>query len=246
MYAMTPWVQRILIANVVMFFVTATSPGLFRDLAFYPPIAYLRPWTVVTYMFLHAGFGHLFFNMLGVFFFGPRLELKIGASAFLRLYFLAGIGGALFQAAFATAAPMVGASGAVYAVLVGFAYYYPRETILLFPIPIPVQAWLLVSAYVVMSLYQGITSSGSGVAHFAHLGGAAVGFAFLKKMATPSTNAGFVGERVAVARWKGISVESLHELNREEVRRLLEKVSAGGPASLTQAERQFLDRMASS
>jgi membrane associated rhomboid family serine protease len=261
MYAMTPWVQRILIANVVMFFVTATSPGLFRDLAFYPPIAYLRPWTVVTYMFLHAGFGHLFFNMLGVFFFGPRLELKIGASAFLRLYFLAGIGGALFQAAFATAAPMVGASGAVYAVLVGFAYYYPRETILLFPIPIPVQAWLLVSAYVVMSLYQGITSSGSGVAHFAHLGGAAVGFAFLrwwewrrgagkrdfqKKMATPSTNTGFVGERVAVARWKGISVESLHELNREEVRRLLEKVSAGGPASLTQAERQFLDRMASS
>jgi membrane associated rhomboid family serine protease len=239
MYAMTPWVQRILIANVAMFFITATSPGLFRDLAFYPPIAYLRPWTVVTYMFLHAGFGHLFFNMLGLFFFGPRLELKIGGSAFLRLYFLAGIGGALFQ---------------------GFAYYYPRETILLFPIPIPIQAWLLVSLYVVMSLYEGITGSGSGVAHFAHLGGAVVGFAFLKwwewrrgsakrdfqrQMATPSTNASFVGERIAVARWKGISIESLHELNREEVRRLLDKVNATGAASLSTAERQFLDRMAS-
>jgi membrane associated rhomboid family serine protease len=260
MYAMTPWVQRILIANVAMFLITATSPGLFRDLAFYPPIAYLRPWTVVTYMFLHAGFGHLFFNMLGLFFFGPRLELKIGGSAFLRLYFLAGIGGALFQTAFATAAPMVGASGAVYAVLVGFAYYYPRETILLFPIPIPIQAWLLVSLYVVMSLYEGITGSGSGVAHFAHLGGAVVGFAFLKwwewrrgsakrdfqrQMATPSTNASFVGERIAVARWKGISIESLHELNREEVRRLLDKVNATGAASLSTAERQFLDRMAS-
>jgi membrane associated rhomboid family serine protease len=260
MYAMTPWVQRILIANVLMFFVTATSPGLFRDLAFYPPIAYLRPWTVVTYMFLHAGFGHLFFNMLGIFFFGPRLEMRIGGSSFVRLYFLAGIGGALFQTAFATAAPMVGASGAVYAVLVGFAYYYPRETILLFPIPIPIQAWLLVSGYVVLSLYEGITSTGSGVAHFAHLGGAAVGFGYLKwsewrrgsakrdfqrKMATPSANSGLVGERVTVARWKGISLESLHELNRDEVRRLLEKVSTGGVGSLTQAEREFLDRMAS-
>jgi membrane associated rhomboid family serine protease len=260
MYAMTPWVQRILIANVLMFFVTATSPGLFRDLAFYPPIAYLRPWTVVTYMFLHAGFGHLFFNMLGIFFFGPRLEMRIGGSSFVRLYFLAGIGGALFQTAFATAAPMVGASGAVYAVLVGFAYYYPRETILLFPIPIPIQAWLLVSLYVVMSLYEGITGSGSGVAHFAHLGGAVVGFAFLKwwewrrgsakrdfqrQMATPSTNARLRTARRVGPCSVGQLADSLHELNRDEVRRLLEKVSTGGVGSLTQAEREFLDRMAS-
>jgi len=260
MYAMTPWVQRILIANVVMFFVTSTSPGLARDLMFYPPIALMRPWTVVTYMFLHAGFGHLFFNMLGLFFFGPRLEARIGGSAFLRLYFLAGIGGALFQTAFATAAPMVGASGAVYAVLVGFAYFYPRETILLFPIPIPIQAWLLVTGYVVMSLYQGITGSGSGVAHFAHLGGAAVGFTFLKwwewrrgagkrdfqsKMSSKGSGKGFVGERVAMARWKGISVESLHELNRDEVTRLLDKVNKDGAGSLTPAESSFLDRMAS-
>jgi membrane associated rhomboid family serine protease len=260
MYAMTPWVQRILIANVVMYFVTSSSPGLARDLMFYPPIAFTRPWTLVTYMFLHAGFSHLFFNMIGLFFFGPRLEARIGGSAFLRLYFLAGIGGALFQAAFATAAPMVGASGAVYAVLVGFAYFYPRETILLFPIPIPIQAWLLVTGYVVISLYQGITGSGSGVAHFAHLGGAAVGFAFLKwwewrrgagkrdfqKKMSPQPSGGgggFVSERAALARWRGISVEALHELNRDEVRRLLEKVNTLGAGSLTDAERSFLDRM---
>lgn len=260
MYAMTPWVQRILIANVVMFFVTATSPGLARDLTFYPPVALYRPWTLVTYMFLHAGFSHLFFNMLGLFFFGPKLEAKIGGRNFLWLYFLSGIGGALFQTAFATAAPMVGASGAVYAVLVGFAYYYPRDTILLFPIPIPVQAWLLVSIYVVMSLYQGISGTSAGVAHFAHLGGAVVGFLFLKwaewrrgaakrefqRRLAPNGNnsSGFVGERVAMARWKGISVESLHELNREEVQRLLDKVKSGGPGSLSASERQFLDRMA--
>lgn len=259
MFPMTPWVTRILIANVAVFFVTLTSQGFYQDLAFYPPVALYRPWTVVTYMFLHADFGHLFFNMLGVFFFGPRLEMKLGGATFLRFYILAGIGGALFQAIFATAAPMVGASGAVYAVLVGFAYYWPRETILLFPIPIPIQAWILVSVYVVMSIFNGITGTASGVAHFAHLGGAVVGFGFLKwwewrrgsskrsfqsKLKPERSRPGFVGDRTAMARWKGISVDSLHELNREEVQRLLAKVQAGGPSSLSSSEREFLDRMA--
>lgn len=259
MFPMTPWVLRILIANAVVFVVIQTSPGLYRDLAFIPQVALFRPWTVVTYMFLHANFGHVFFNMLGVFFFGPRLEMKLGGSAFVRFYLLSGIGGALFQTVFATAAPMVGASAGVYAVLVGFAYYWPRETILLFPIPIPIQAWILVSAFVVMSIYSGVTGSAAGVAHFAHLGGAVVGFLFLKwwewrrgtstrsfqKKAKPEkTSRGFVGDRTAMARWKGISVESLHELNREEVQRLLQKVQASGPSALTASEREFLDRMA--
>jgi len=259
MYAMTPWVLRILIANLAVFVVIQTSPGLYRDLAFFPPVALYRPWTVVSYMFLHADFGHLFFNMLGLFFFGPRLEAKLGGTIFLRFYLMAGIGGAVFQALFATAAPMVGASGAVYAVLVGFAYYYPRETILLFPIPIPIQAWVLVTAYVVLSLFNGVTGGQAGIAHFAHLGGAAVGFAFLKvwewrrgsrkrsfqaQMRPEKAGGGFVGDRMSVARWKGIAVDSLHELNREEVRRLLTKVTADGPRSLTDSEREFLDRMA--
>lgn len=258
-FRMTPWVQRILIANFAVFLVIQTSPGLYRDLAYYPPVAIFRPWTVVSYMFLHADFGHVFFNMLGVFFFGPRLEEKLGGSAFLRFYILSGIGGALFQTVFATAAPMVGASGAVYAIIVGFAYFWPRETIVLFPIPIPVQAWIIATAYVGMSIFNGVGGSAAGVAHFAHLGGAVVGFLFLKwwqrkrgeakrkfqkQMRPDASPGGFVGDRVAVARWKGISVESLHELNREEVQRLLGKVKADGPGSLSASEREFLDRMA--
>lgn len=258
MFPLTPWVKRILIANLAVFLVIQTSPGLYRDLAFYPPVAIFRPWTLVSYMFLHADFGHLFFNMLGVFFFGPRLEMKLGGTTFVRFYLAAGIGGALFQAAFATAAPMVGASGAVYAVLVGFAYYWPRETIVLFPIPIPIQAWVLVTAYLALSIFNGITGGQAGIAHFAHLGGAAVGFGFLKwwewrrgtaqrdfqKKMRPDNGRGFVGERISVARWKGISVESLHELNREEVERLLAKIKVDGAGSLTSSEREFLDRMA--
>ena len=79
MFMMSPWVQRLLIANVIVFVVTGTSPGLANDLAYYPPIALFRPWTIVSYMFLHADFGHLFFNMLGILIFGPRLETKMGA-----------------------------------------------------------------------------------------------------------------------------------------------------------------------
>lgn len=260
MFPMTPWVLRILIANFVIFLVTQTSRGFYQDLAFYPPVALYRPWTVITYMFLHANFGHLIFNMIGVFFFGPRLEMKLGGSTFVKFYLAAGIGGALFQAVFATAAPMVGASGAVYAVLVGFAYYWPKETILLFPIPIPIQAWILVSVYVAWSIFSGVTDPSSGVAHFAHLGGAVVGFLFLKwwewrrssasrsfqtKTKPGKPSRGLVGDRTAMARWKGISVGALHELNREEVERLLAKVKDDGPGSLSGSEREFLDRMAS-
>lgn len=259
LFRLTPWVQRILIANFAVFLVIQTSPGLYRDLAYFPPVAIYRPWTVVSYMFLHADFGHVFFNMLGVFFFGPRLEERLGGPSFLRFYLFAGIGGALFQTVFATAAPMVGASGAVYAIIVGFAYFWPRETIILFPIPIPIQAWVIAVAYVGMSIYSGVSGSSEGVAHFAHLGGAAVGFAYLKwwerkkgaakrsfqkKMRPEATPGGFVGDRVALARWKGISVESLHELNREEVQRLLAKVKADGAGSLSDSERAFMDRMA--
>lgn len=260
MFMLTPWVKRILIANFAVFLVMQTSPGLARDLMFYPPAALFRPWTVVTYMFLHANLSHIVFNMIGVLIFGPRIEQRLGGTSFIRFYLVAGIGGALLQTAFATAAPMLGASGAVYAIIVGFAYFWPKETIVLFPIPIPIQAWVLATGYIGLSVFNGITGSSAGVAHFAHLGGAAFGFGFLKwwewrqgsskrsfkqKLSPDASPRGFVGDRVALARWKGISVSALHELNREEVERLLAKVSAEGPGSLLASEREFLDRMAS-
>ena len=256
MMPLTPWVKRLLLANVVVFLVTASSPVLYRELLLYPPAALIRPWTLLTYMFLHASFGHLFFNMLGLYFFGPRLEDRLGEKGFLLLYFLSGFGGAILHFFFAWQAPVVGASGAVYGVLLGFAMYWPRERIYLWMI-LPVEAWLLATLLVAGSLWAGLGGSGSRTAHFAHLGGLVFAFVFIKwwewrrgagqrafkkamKANHPSVG---VSDRTAVNRWKGISLEGLHELNREEVVRLLAKVADGGAKSLTEAEREFLDRM---
>jgi hypothetical protein len=209
-------------------------------------------------MFLHGGGTHLLFNMIGLYFFGPRLESRLGSKGFLLLYLVSGLGGAAFSLAFARDAGVVGASGAVYGVLLGFAMFWPRQQLLLFPIPVPVEARVLVTVYFVLSLVQGVGGRASGTAHFAHLGGLVFAFAFLRwwewrkgagkrafqrQMTPDASPRGLGGDRVALARWKGISVESLHELNRGEVERLIAKVERDGGASLTQSERDFLDRM---
>lgn len=255
MMAMTPWVQRLLIANVVMYFLAAPGSPLYIDLLLYPPAILQRPWTLVSYMFLHAGLGHIFFNMIGLFFFGPRLEDKLGGRSFLYLYFLSGLGGAVFSFFFARQYPVVGASGAVYGVLLAFAIFWPRERIYIWGI-LPVEAWLLATLMVFGSLYSGISGSQSGTAHFAHLGGLAFGFAYIKwvdyrrgigarrfqQAMRPQGTGG--SDRLARARWKGIEVQTLHEINRDEVLRLLAKVDDGGPSALSTSEREFLDRMA--
>lgn len=240
-----------------MFFVTQASPVLYNALILYPPWIVYRPWTLVSYMFLHGGMGHLFFNMIGLFFFGPRLESRLGGKEFLWLFFLSGMGGALFSVIFATQYPVVGASGGVYGVLLGYALFWPREKIYIWGI-LPVEAWLLATLMVLGSLWSGISGSQSGTAHFAHLGGLAFAFAFIKwrewkrgegkrkfqkSMHPEATPSGVVGDRMAAARWKGINLDGLHELNRDEVARLLAKVDEKGAGSLTPPERQFLDRM---
>lgn len=261
MFPMTLWVRRLLLANIVMFLVAQPGSPIYSLLWLYPPAVLVQPWTVVTYMFLHAGLGHLLFNMIGLFFFGPRLENRLGSKGFLWLYLLSGLGGAAFSFLFAREYPVVGASAAVYGVLLGFAMIWPHERIYIWGI-LPVPAWLLAVFLVFGSLYAGINpGAASRTAHFAHLGGLAFGFAFLKwwdfkrgqakrdfqrQMAPQQTSAPIVGERMALSRWKGIRVEALHELNREEVERLLDKIGTSGPGSLTASERAFLDRMAQS
>lgn len=255
---MTPWVVRLLIANVVVFFLTAAQPRLGALLALWPMGILSQPWGVVTYMFVHANFWHLFFNMLAIFFFGPRLEMQLGGKSFLKLYFLSGLGGAAFSFLFAPHAAVVGASGAVFGVLLGFAYFWPKAPIYIWGV-LPVQARWLVIILAVVSLYAGISGSGTGIAHFAHLGGFAAGYAYLRwqrrkyfqqwrPMPTPkerlTDSAGRSDDREALRRWRAIPLEKLHELNRDEVERVLEKALSSGVRSLTPDERAMLERFA--
>ena len=134
---MTPWVLRILVANVLMFFVQQTVPGTTSLLMFVPSQLLVHPWTIVTYMFLHGGFGHIFFNMLALYFFGPPVEQRMGGNRFLTLYFISGIVGALFSIVLGV--PVIGASGAVMGVSLAFAKFWPRQQVLIWGV-LPIEA----------------------------------------------------------------------------------------------------------
>ncbi len=248
---MTPWVRWLITANIVMFLVTTLMPEVMQPLAFVPALVLQRPWTLITYAFLHAGFGHILFNMLSLFFFGPQLEARIGGTHFIRLYFFSALTGAL--ASFVTpSVAIVGASAAIFGVLLGFARYWPRAIMLIWGI-VPVQARIMVLIMTVLSLFGGIGIGGAGIAHFAHLGGFAGGWLYLKWMerrhfvmaVAPKEPRRSFGGGVAsatVERWKRIPLDALHPANRDEVGRVLAKLAQHGPASLTADERETLNR----
>src|SRR5688500_10940035 len=102
----TPWVLRLVIANVLVFFVQYSTRSSF-GLEFVPYAILQRPWTLVTYMFLHGGLGHIFFNMLGLYFFGPRVEERMGSTRFITLYLIAGVFGALLSLVLAPRSPII-------------------------------------------------------------------------------------------------------------------------------------------
>lgn len=243
---MTTWVTRLMIANVAMFLISLAAPDIVTALMFVPALVFSRPWTLLTYMFLHGGFWHLFFNMLGLYFFGPRLEEEIGARHFLSLYAVSGLVGAAFS--FVTPfTAIVGASGAVYGVLLGFAFFWPREPIYLWGI-LPVEARWMVAGMTLLSLWGGF-DGGDDIAHFAHLGGFAGGFAYVKwyslrrrRLRIPEAII-LPGPRGAdIERWERIDPSAMHPVNREEYQRIRQKMSTQGTGSLTQEERTFLDR----
>lgn len=254
---MTPWVLRLLVANVAVFFLTTSGALDWRYLALVPRAILIQPWGLFTYMFVHGGFWHLAFNMIGLFFFGPRLETQLGGKSFLGLYLLSGLGGAV-ASFIPPLLPVVGASGAVFGVLLGFAYFWPRERIYIWGV-LPIEARWLVGILAAMSLYSGISGTGGDVAHFAHLGGFVAGYGFLrwrkrkymqqwKPLATPKSQLAKAVSRSSdgesLRRWKKIRTEELHELNRGEVERLLVKANESGVQTLTLDERAMLDRFA--
>lgn len=190
MMPITPIVKHLLIINVILFLGINLLPPQFGGmLPFYSPATgRFQPFQIITYMFTHADIGHIFFNMLSLYFLGPLVEVSLGPKRFFALYMISGLVGlaAHFlvwylpfltgQTDMAPEFSVLGASGAVFGVTIAFATLFPdRELMLLFP-PIPIKAWLMAVILVGIGLYQGLSGSGGNIAHFAHLGGALAGF----------------------------------------------------------------------
>ena len=189
--------KHILIVNIIMFLATLVNEDFMISTfaLFYPASPLFHWWQWITHMFMHGGIWHILFNMYALFIFGAVLERAIGTRRFLIFYFVCGLGAMLLhtgvewlQASHYLAGgydvayirllrtPTLGASGAIYGVLMGFAMLYPNAilTLIFPPIPLKAKWWILIFAGI--ELFTGITGTADGVAHFAHLGGMIFGF----------------------------------------------------------------------
>ena len=184
--------RTLLIANVAIFGLQVLTQNAFVP-AFalwplaspqYPGAPSFEVWQLVTYGFLHGDWTHLFFNMFALYMFGSDVERLLGAQRFVQYYLVCVVGAAVAQLIVMNGmstppVPTVGASGGVFGLLLAFGMAFPRRRILLIFPPIPMPAWLFVTLYGMLELYLGVTGSQVGVAHFAHLGGMAAGYAML-------------------------------------------------------------------
>jgi membrane associated rhomboid family serine protease len=244
-HSVTPFVRILLFANIGVFFLQNTADWITGAMIFVPRLIMVRPWTIITYMFLHAGLMHLAFNMLALFFFGPRVEERLGSRHFLNLYIISGVTGALLSLIMGPSAAVLGASAAVFGVMLAFAWFWPDAPIHIWGI-LPIRARTLVIVTTVLSLWSGLGGVRGNVAHFAHLGGYAGAFLYLKWMDRKrlefrkrATAAAPVRE-LTFTRRPDVDLQKVHEVNREEVNRILDKISAHGMSSLTAQERLFL------
>lgn len=203
-----------------------------------------RVWTLFTYMFLHGGFSHILFNMLALWMFGSMLERVWGSREFLKYYLLTGLGGGLCYALFNMNSPVptVGASGAIYGLLLAYAVLFPENVIYIWFV-IPVKAKYFAIIFGVIEFLASFNPE-SGVAHLAHLGGMVMGYAYLK-WGRLRYNA--PGQRMR--EWKRKLEESARERdeqNVEDVRRevdeLLDKINRVGMDGLTKEEQKRLEK----
>ncbi len=171
--------------NVVMFLVTWQAPRTVPTVALVPALVlqYGWWWQLITYMFVHAGFAHIFFNMLTLFLFGMQLEQRMGSSEYLLYYFISGIGAGLVTVLvnYSTGlgmVPVVGASGAIFGLLLAFASYFPDARIFIFGL-LPIRAPVAVLIFAGIELFFMLTQMRSGVAHLTHLAGLLFGYVYL-------------------------------------------------------------------
>ena len=296
MFKTPPVTKNLIIINVLMFamkYVLALHGIALDDLLglHFVLAQDFRPYQLITYMFMHANFEHIFFNMFALWMFGCVVERTWGARRYLLFYLVCGLGAGLTQelwqfgqyyieglysydyvnagtgiipmSKFLNSWTTIGASGACYAVMLAFGMFYPNEVLILFPIPIPLKAKYFVLVCIVIEVVSSFATNGN-VAHFAHLGGMAFAYFFIRHYRR--RDSGFDGwdnyrgsgggglldrmrrrfnERRAedvteVYRPDGYDYRSRRKEEDDEVDRILEKLKKSGYESLTEEEKQKL------
>jgi len=178
MVRLTGVVKNLIIINAIIYIGVALTPieSLRQYFVLYPlDTPFFKPIQLFTHMFMHGSTWHIFFNMLALYFIGPSVEAFWGAKKFLFYYLFCGIGAMVTHLVLGTNAPVVGASGAIYGILVAFAYHFPNTQLMLIFPPIPIKAKYFVLILVAIDLFSGASGAHTGIAHFAHIGGALFG-----------------------------------------------------------------------
>ncbi|HCK99722.1 MAG TPA: DUF1751 domain-containing protein [Candidatus Marinimicrobia bacterium] len=260
-------IKNIIIANIVVFvvmFVLGAEQFFLLNFGLVPKFVWSRGfvWQLFTYMFIHGGFGHIFWNMFVLWMFGTEIETYLGRKEFYKFYFLAGAGSGLITLLFSlnSTIPVVGASGAIYAVLVAFALIFPnREIYLYFLFPIKAKYFVLIMA--IITFFSTFSAGGSNISHLTHLGGLLIGYLYLRPprlfaqiryklpkihLRNPLGNLlrrFFKVRRVAKKRPPQTPTRRGYDTDdtmHEELNRLLDKISKEGYESLSEQEKQTL------
>lgn len=191
-FDLPPVTRNLLIANVVVFLLQQVFGEVFLQYFALWPLGAdhllqlangalasvgFRPWQVLSYAFMHGGLTHILFNMIALWMFGGTIERTFGARNFIIYYVVCAVVAAIAQLLVLhyfspdKFFPTVGASGAIFGLLLAFGMLYPHEKVMLIFLPVPMPAWLFVIGYAAVELVMGVTGTQAGVAHFAHLGG---------------------------------------------------------------------------
>lgn len=251
--ALPPAIKVLLIANGALF----VGQLLMGSLADFSLVSFagLSPamvadgaiWQLVTYMFLHGNLLHLLFNMLALWMFGRDLEYDWGSREFLKYYFICGTGAGIvtLAALWGKATFTIGASGAVYGILLAFGMAYPNRYIFLWFL-IPIKAKYFVILFGALELLASLSSTSDGVAHLTHLGGLVIGFVYLR---LSDARIRFPAPLAWLGRWraqrKGRQLRRRWDEHRElmeEVDRILDRINEVGYEGLTPDEREILER----
>ncbi|MGQ9603510.1 MAG: rhomboid family intramembrane serine protease [bacterium] len=241
----TKWVVRLAIVNILAFIISWFSPGIFSSFGLVPGLVIKgRLWQLVTYLFIHASFMHLFFNMIVLWFLGTELERYWGSNYFIRFYLVTGIGAGLVNVLIQPRSliPIVGASGAIFGLIMGFALAFPDREIWLYFV-IRIKAKHLAALLGFIEVIMILAMPGGKVARFAHLGGLLVGYLYLKQETLLMPIRWRLRNWRADLKRRSIQRETAKKKQiSDQIDLLLDRIARDGLESLTKDERQFLER----